>query len=266
MIWLFKLTMTPLLVAVASLLIWRFGAAAGGLATGLPLMTGPIVVFIALEQGIDFAVASVSGVYCAIAGTGPFALAYAAASRRGGGWLACLVAGLAAYAAAVTALSLTGWGFAGLAAIATVLMLASLALMPRPSPLAGRGALPWWEIWLRMGVTAAIVVAITAFAEALGPLLGGILGTLPVISTVVASFTFRRFGAEAALAGLRSQLLAMLSFIAFFVVVATELAELGIALTFLRATAAALATSVLLYVADQGAARDWRDRASVVGG
>ena len=58
MLWVFKIFAVPILVALATLAIRRWGAAIGGLLTGLPLMTGPISFFLAVDQGIDFAIAA----------------------------------------------------------------------------------------------------------------------------------------------------------------------------------------------------------------
>lgn len=55
MLWVFKIFAVPILVALATLAIRRWGAAIGGLLTGLPFMTGPTSFFLAIDQGVDFA-------------------------------------------------------------------------------------------------------------------------------------------------------------------------------------------------------------------
>lgn len=51
---LFKLTAGPLVTLVTR----RFGPSAGGWLVGFPLTSGPISVFLALEQGTDYAAAA----------------------------------------------------------------------------------------------------------------------------------------------------------------------------------------------------------------
>jgi hypothetical protein len=52
---LLKLTLAPFLVAAATLIARKWGAKAGGLLMGLPLTTGPIFLFLAVDQGPRFA-------------------------------------------------------------------------------------------------------------------------------------------------------------------------------------------------------------------
>ena len=60
MLLLLKLALPPVLVAVISLVARRVGPTIGGMLVGLPWMTGPVLYFLALDKGIDFAVAAVS--------------------------------------------------------------------------------------------------------------------------------------------------------------------------------------------------------------
>ena len=50
-----KLTLTPILILTASLASRRWGQAIGGWLVALPLTTGPVTFFLALEQGNSFA-------------------------------------------------------------------------------------------------------------------------------------------------------------------------------------------------------------------
>jgi hypothetical protein len=50
-----KLVVTPVMVLAASLAARRWGDAVGGWLVGLPLISGPISVFLAIEQGPAFA-------------------------------------------------------------------------------------------------------------------------------------------------------------------------------------------------------------------
>ena len=55
MILLFKLLASPLLILCLTVLSRRYGPTVGGLLMGVPLVTGPISVFTALENGSGFA-------------------------------------------------------------------------------------------------------------------------------------------------------------------------------------------------------------------
>lgn len=65
-IFLIKLIAAPLLLALATLAARRWGTVLGGILIGLPLISGPISVFLAIENGAGFAVETARG---ALAGT-----------------------------------------------------------------------------------------------------------------------------------------------------------------------------------------------------
>ena len=50
-----KLVVTPLFIAATTLVARRWGPGVGGWLAGFPLTSAPVSVFLALEQGPDFA-------------------------------------------------------------------------------------------------------------------------------------------------------------------------------------------------------------------
>ena len=94
-----KLTLTPILIAAATLASRRWGPAVGGCFLGLPLTSGPVSVFLALEQGGPFAARAARGSILGLIGVAAFYVAYARAGRRFGPAL-CLATGFAVYAVA----------------------------------------------------------------------------------------------------------------------------------------------------------------------
>lgn len=58
---LLKLTITPSLIYLASLASKRWGHAVGGWIVALPLTAGPVVFFLALENGHAFAASAAVG-------------------------------------------------------------------------------------------------------------------------------------------------------------------------------------------------------------
>src|SRR3954468_7151692 len=107
MLLLIKLTLAPLLVAAATLVARRWGPRVGGLFVGLPLTTGPIFLFLALDQGLDFAARATVGILSGLVGLAAFALAYAAASCRIS-WVGSLALAAVAFFAASAAIGQTG--------------------------------------------------------------------------------------------------------------------------------------------------------------
>jgi hypothetical protein len=254
MIWAFKILAVPVLVALATLAIRRWGARAGGLLMGLPLMTGPISFLLAIEQGTAFAAKASVGILLAVAAMGPYALAsYWTAMRLP--WPACMAAALAAFAVASLALQGLSIDLRQAGALAGASLLAALLMMPRiRTPLVAPPP-RWWDIWLRMLVTAVLVVTVTVLAHDLGPHLSGILSTLPIISTVVVSFSLQQAGPAMARAVIRANATTMLSFIAFFVVVAETIETHGIGMAYALAVAVTAGMSLTIALVDRRLAR-----------
>jgi hypothetical protein len=254
MLWLFKIFAVPLLVAMATLAIRRWGAAIGGLLTGLPFMTGPTSFFLAVDQGVDFAIAANIGVILAVAAVGPWAVAFYWLAERCN-WLVCLAGGLAAFGATSWLLQPLQVGVRTAVAIAYASVIASILLMPRvqipreiPKP-------PWWDLPVRMIVTGLVVVSVTLLAEHLGPRLSGIVATLPIVSGVVACFTQRTMGAPLTRTMLRGLVTGMFAFVAFFIVVGEAVRPLGLAYAYALAVLVTLPLSGLVAAIDRRLAR-----------
>ena len=95
-IFLIKLFLTPLFVAALTLIGRRWGAAASGAVAGLPLTSGPVSVFLALEQGKAFAAHAATGTLAGLIAVAAFCFAYAFVSSRRN-WIASVLAGVAAF-------------------------------------------------------------------------------------------------------------------------------------------------------------------------
>jgi len=74
-----KLVVTPLMVLVAWLAARRWGEAVGGWLVGLPLTSGPVAVFLALEQDPTFAAEAAAGSTAGVVAQAAFVAGYAAA-------------------------------------------------------------------------------------------------------------------------------------------------------------------------------------------
>lgn len=247
MLWIVKLTVTPLLVGLVSLAARRWGPTIGGLLMALPWMTGPILFFIALERGPDFAADMAVGVELGAAAIGAWTIAYAGLAHRFP-WPVCLAAAVAAYAGAGLALGQLDVSLTAAAGLAYFALLGSFFVIPRPKEPDGPRMLPWWDIPVRMSATAILVAVIIFTSGVLGPQYSGIAATYPVIATVMAAFTHYRWGPPAAIRLLRAMLLALVSFTTFFLVVGWTLIPVGVVVAFPLAITAALTTSAVFIV------------------
>ncbi len=250
MMLLMKLILAPLLVAAATLMTREWGAKVGGLLMGLPLTTGPIFLFLAIEQGPRFAASASVGVLFGLIGLAAFALAYVASSARFG-CVGCLAFAVAAFtASSVMASWLDGDIVVGALAAWIVLLLA-VSLIHKPSPGTVAPPPPWWDIWVRIFAVATLTLATTALAGRLGPVLSGIIGTYPVAITIVVTFTHVQLGRNAATAMLRGGVLSWFAFTSCFLVIGLLIGDLGIGLSMSFGALAAIVTLVLVLRLDR---------------
>src|SRR5260221_7223829 len=124
-----KLTLTPILILAASLAGRRWGQAVGGWLVALPLTTGPVTFFLALERGTPFAARAADGALGGVAAEACFCLAYGVVA--GPSPPAALLAGSVSFAIAGTLLVAAGLGLWTSTALAAASLAFALWLMPR---------------------------------------------------------------------------------------------------------------------------------------
>jgi len=238
--------LVPALLAVISLAGRRWGPGVAGWLAGFPSLTGPILFFLALERGAEFTVAasvlSLASVVSALA----FGIAYAWTCTRLR-WPGAFACAMSAWTAAVLLLAQLSLTVVGALALALLALFLAPRLYPRPRSPWGSGALPNYELLLRMAAGAGMVLAVTAAAEGLGSTWTGLFSAVPVMSTVLAVFSQRANGPGFVVALLRSMIGGFYAYIVYCLCVAALLDKLGIAATFGIAVVAA--------VTMQGAAR-----------
>jgi hypothetical protein len=235
---LLKLVLAPSLVAAASLVEQRFGHRAGGWVAGFPIVAGPILLFLALEQGRAFAATAAHQTLLGLVSLAAYCVAYERMSRTAPAAAALPVAFLA-FAIVTPAMAAVQAPLAVALLLAVAALLTARALLAAPADDATRYARP--SLLLRMGATAAIVLTVTGLAHVLGPRWSGLLVPFPVASTVLLVAAHRAAGHGAVVRVLRGLLPALCGFALFCTAVASLLPRHGIAVAF----AAGLAASVL---------------------
>ncbi|HEY6058712.1 MAG TPA: hypothetical protein VIV06_11805 [Candidatus Limnocylindrales bacterium] len=235
-----KLGLTPILIGGASLAARRWGPSVGGWLVALPLTSGPVAFFLAVDVGTDFASRVVVGSLGGLAAIAAFCLVYALTAR--GGPARAVAAGSVAFAVVGIAIQpLVGSSVWAVLAVVIASVGAVFVVLPATSRGQVHVEYPWWDIPARMIVATALVVGLTELAPALGPAVSGVVATFPVYLSVLAIFAHVRLGPGAAIAVLRGLLAGLFGTAAFFVVVHLGLVPLGVVPAFAGATGAALA-------------------------
>lgn len=240
---LLKLALTPVLIAVASLAGRRWGHAVSGWLVGLPLTSGPVALFLALERGPAFAAEATLGSLAGAIAEAAFCLAYAAVASRAP-WPAALVAASAAFALVAAALHGVDLSLAGATLGAFATLAIALGLTPRTAAAPPPSPPPRWDVPTRMVIATALVLAITESAPVLGARVSGVLATFPVYAAILTVFAHREAPAPAVQV-LRGLLWGLFGFAAFFATLGALLVRAGIGVAFAAAAGGALATQAL---------------------
>ena len=238
-----KITLVPLLIGAITLAGRRWGPAVAGWLSGLPVVAGPIMYFMAIENGAAFASHAIVGMLLGIFAMLGFLLAYAWASIRWS-WRASVFCALSAYFVAVALLNTLALPTSVVTAMVFAVLLVAPRLFPHAEPRAIAVAPVRGEIYLRMAAGALLVLAVTYAAASLGAQLSGLLAMFPVISTVLAVFSHRQCGHEFTICLLRGIVFGWYAFLAFCVVLGWALPPLGIGAAFLLAILGAALTQV----------------------
>lgn len=216
---LLKVALAPALVVAATLAARRWGNAVGGIVITVPVVAGPILLVVGLEQDAAFVHRAAQAALLGIVAVAAFCVATGAGVRRGRN-VAAVAAGWLAYAAATVPLALIEppLGVAVAAALGAIAL--ARALVRAPAGTAAPGiAPPSWDLPARAVTTAVLVVALTSAASALGPTISGLLTPFPLAASVVVTFTVAQGGPAAGLSALRGYLTGLPGFAAFFLVV-----------------------------------------------
>lgn len=250
---LLKLLLVPSLIAAVTLAGRRWGPGVAGWLSAFPVVSAPILGFIAVDQGASFAAQAAAGTLSAVLAILVFGVSYAWAALRWP-WTGSLALSYLLYFATVALLHRWAPSLA-VASLAVVLaLLAAPRLYPHPPAIqlarVPKGDIPW-----RMLAGALLMFAVTGFAAGLGPRLSGLFAMFPVMATVLVVFSHRHAGAVYAILLLQGMVLGYYAFAAFCLVLALSLPAAGLGAAFLAALAAAGLVQVLTRLFAQRQAR-----------
>jgi len=222
-----KLLVIPGFLLLISLAGKRWGPSVAGWLSGLPVVVGPILFFLAIEQGEVFAAQSAMAALSAMFAMIAFCVTYAQVAQRAG-WPLALVVSLAVWGAAAIALSLVPPSLALSVCAAATALLAAPYLFPAAQPLGSGPAPKSDKLVLRMIAGAVLTLVVTLLASTVGERWSGLLAVFPVLGSVMAVFSQQTRGPAFTAALLRATATGMYSFAAFCLVLALALPGMGL--------------------------------------
>jgi hypothetical protein len=239
-----KLILTPLIIIASTLVSRKWGERIGGLMIGLPLTSGPVSIFFAIEQGRNFAANAARGSILGLVPVAVFCASYVRSARKLPWYYAAAVS-IGLYVAAVLAMSLLGMDLAPEVLLVASILGVGMLLLGKMDMSDRQVVSPWWDLPLRTLIATTMVVGITTGAGALGSKWGGLLSPFPVFTFVMATFSHSQGGPAAAWRLIRGVLSGLFGYVAFFIVVNLLVEQASLPVVYGLATLAALGTNGL---------------------
>ncbi|MGJ7518346.1 hypothetical protein ACSFE6_28890 [Pseudomonas baetica] len=235
-----KLLVIPGFLLLISLAGKRWGPSVAGWLSGLPVVVGPILLFLAIEQGEQFAAQSALAALSAMFAMIAFCVTYAQVAQRTG-WPLALTVSLSVWAVVAVVLSMIPPSLPVSVIAASSALLAAPHLFPSVQPIVSGPAPKSDKLLLRMIAGALLTLAVTLLASTVGDRWSGLLAVFPVLGSVMAVFSQQTRGPAFTAALLRATATGMYSFSAFCLVLALTLPSMG-----MSAFAVSVAVSVAM--------------------
>jgi hypothetical protein len=240
---LLKLFLVPLLIYSVTMAGRKWGPGVAGWLSAFPIVSGPILLAVTLEQGAAFAATAAEGTLLAVVAILIFSIAYTWASSYYG-MIGSMIWALLAYALTVAGLQAVHPPLANCFAIVVCALLVSPRFFPKiavPPPRAGSTSndLPW-----RMLAGAVLVLTVTFAASRIGPRLSGFFAMFPIMSTVLVGFSHVHSGRAFAVTMLRGMVFGYYAFAVFCLTVSLLLRQQSISVAFGSAFLCALLVQV----------------------
>lgn len=244
MILILKLCIVPLFIGLITLAGRKWGSGVAGLMGAFPVVAGPIIIFIALEQGPEFATLTSVSAIAATACLMVFGLVYSWSCIRYS-WSIALLIALSTWFLSAFVLAKCSLGFEASLVIAIGSLLMTPYLLPKIKAIAPPKTklhdLPW-----RMLVGALLTISVTTLAALLGETWSGILAVFPVIGLVLAVFTHNTLGPAHVTQVYRGMVKGFYSFTAFFVTLSLLLPITSILIATIASVISAILAQVLV--------------------
>lgn len=240
---LIKLLLTPVLMIAVSWSARRWGPGIGGLLAGLPLTSGPISIYLWVEQGPRFAATAASSSLLSLTPVAIFSIVYGRLAQRLP-MPACALCGLGVFLASLYVLQSLALPFWPTWIIGVLAISLGLICLPNQRLAKFRIHYPRWDLPARVFSATAMVLLITLSASILGSQWSGLLSPIPVLAWPLCAFVHQQQGNEPARAVLRGILEGAYGVLIFYTIVAGGLGRFSPVLVYVVAILASLIVSI----------------------
>jgi len=235
-----KIILVPVLIGGITLAGRRWGQGFAGWLGSFPIVAGPVLFILALENGNVFGAGAARAALAGVAPSMVFYVVYTQLARRAR-WPAVVVASLLAWLATAAVLFAAALPLWVAAAVTAVALYAAPRLMPMVSSVNAQRP-HTLELPARMLTGAIVTLCSSELGRLGGSSLSGYAALFPSIGLVVAAFNHAQSSADAATLFLRGMTRGMWSVAAFCLALSFALEQFSLAVAFALAILVALVT------------------------
>jgi hypothetical protein len=248
-----KMAATAAFVICVALLSERVGPFLGAMTASLPIYTGPIYLFLALDHGPDYLAQSLIGSTAISAATPIFALTYCLLALRFGVG-ASLGGALLAWGLAALAIRSHAWTQVQAALLTTAVFVVAVPVSGyfKHAGIIVQAQKRWIDLPLRAMLVAATVGVVTIVSAHTPPMVTGILTVVPVIFSSLILVLHPRIGGRATAALMAHSISGLIGMVIAFIVAELTIRRIGTAPALLIGLGICIAWNLMLIVARHG--------------
>lgn len=239
-----KIIVVSSLMLAVSLCARKWGGFIGGIFSGLPLTSAPVIFFLTIEQGIHFAEhaaqAALSGLVAVLATY----LFYTYTTKYLSILAGCIISLMFFCATSAMLMLVSSYIFTIISSL--VVVIAIIILTNKKQEKQNTSALSYRAVLLRILSSATLLVAITGLAEFLGSYWSGVLSPVPVIAWPFVVLTHINHGRTAMLGAVRGNAISAIGVIVFYIILINLLLVYDIKLAFWVAILSSVLVTILI--------------------
>lgn len=251
-----RMTAVAVFIVVVALISERTGPFFGAMVASLPVYTGPVYVFLALDHPPEFLERVTTASVAAFAVTPIYLLMYGLMAHARKSMLLSLAAGSAAWLACAVFVQLYDWSLPEAFLFAVPIFGASILLAPRFTDAAPQkaGARSWADLIVRVLLVTIVVGIVNALSPFVPSQLTGILSIMPTVTTSLILVLHNRIGGPATAALLAHSIGGMFGMLLAITLVAATIVPWGPTLSLSVALAVCVSWNLMLIMAKHGRA------------
>lgn len=250
-----RMSAVAVFIVVVALISERTGPFFGAMVASLPIYTGPVFVFLALDHPPAFLQRVATASVAAFAVIPVYLLIYGSLAHAGRSMLLSLTAGLGAWLACAVFVQIYEWSLPEAVLFAIPIFAASLLLAPRFMNAVPLKASPrsWVDLFVRVLLVTIVVGIVNASSPYVPVQLTGILSIMPIVMTSLIVVLHNRIGGPAAAALFAHSIGGLIGMFAAITLVAATVVAWGPALSLSVALVICVSWNLMLIAAKRGA-------------